>query len=40
MVDEPNREDAISIIRGIKGNYEAHHGVKISDSAVVSAVDL
>lgn len=40
MVDEPDREDAVSILRGIKGNYERHHGVKIADSAVVSAVDL
>lgn len=40
MVDEPQREDAISILRGIKGNYERHHGVKISDAAVVAAVDL
>lgn len=40
MVDEPQRDDAISILRGIKPNYERHHGVKISDAAVVSAVDL
>ncbi len=40
MVDEPDRDDAVSILRGIKGNYERHHGVKIADSAVVSAVDL
>lgn len=40
QVDEPSRDDAISILRGIKGSYEAHHGVKISDAAVVSAVDL
>lgn len=39
-VDEPTVEDAISILRGIKSNYERHHGVKISDAAVVSAVDL
>jgi ATP-dependent Clp protease ATP-binding subunit ClpB len=40
LVDEPQREDAISILRGIKPNYERHHGVKISDAAVVAAVDL
>lgn len=40
MVDEPHRDDAITILRGIKGNYERYHGVKISDDAIVSAVDL
>lgn len=40
IVDEPTREDAMSILRGIKWAYEAHHWVKISDSAVVAAVDL
>ena len=40
MVNEPEKEDAISILRGIKGNYETHHGVKISDAAVIAAVDL
>ncbi len=40
MVDEPTREDAIAILRGIKDRYEAHHGVRISDGAVVAAVDL
>lgn len=40
MVDEPSREDAIAILRGIKDRYEAHHGVRISDGAVVAAVDL
>lgn len=40
MVDEPHRDDAISILRGIKWNYERYHGVKISDAAVVAAVDL
>lgn len=40
MVDEPVRDDAIAILRGIKPNYERHHGVKISDAAVVAAVDL
>jgi ATP-dependent Clp protease ATP-binding subunit ClpB len=40
MVNEPSKEDAISIIRGIKKTYETHHGVKISDAAVVASVDL
>ena len=39
-IDEPNIEDAITILRGIKWNYERHHGVKISDAAVVAAVEL
>jgi ATP-dependent Clp protease ATP-binding subunit ClpB len=40
FVDEPSREDAIAILRGIKGSYEAHHGVRITDAAIVAAVDL
>ena len=40
MVNEPTREDALAILRGIKKAYETHHGVKITDDAVVSAVDL
>jgi len=40
MVNEPEKEDAMAILRGIKNNYETHHGVKISDAAVVAAVDL
>jgi len=40
MVDEPSKEDAIAILRWIKPSYENHHWVKISDSAVISAVDL
>jgi ATP-dependent Clp protease ATP-binding subunit ClpB len=39
-VDEPNNEDAISILRGIKEKYEVHHGVKITDSAIIAAVEL
>jgi ATP-dependent Clp protease ATP-binding subunit ClpA len=39
-VDEPTREDTLAILRGIKANYERHHGITISDSAVVAAVDL
>ncbi|MGB1508408.1 MAG: ATP-dependent Clp protease ATP-binding subunit, partial [Crocinitomicaceae bacterium] len=40
LVDEPNIEDAISILRGIKERYESHHQVLIKDSAVISAVEL
>ena len=40
MVNEPSIEDTISILRGIKERYEVFHGVKITDSALVSAVTL
>ncbi|MEM8565911.1 MAG: ATP-dependent chaperone ClpB [Bacteroidota bacterium] len=40
MIDEPNTQDAISILRGIKDKYELHHGVRIKDDAVISAVEL
>jgi ATP-dependent Clp protease ATP-binding subunit ClpB len=40
MVNEPTVEDTISILRGIKEKYELHHGVKISDSALVAAAQL
>lgn len=40
IVDEPSNEDAISILRGIKEKYELHHGVRIKDDAVISAVEL
>jgi len=40
LVDEPSKEDAISILRGIKDKYEAHHKVRIKDEAVISAVTL
>ncbi|WP_236865177.1 ATP-dependent chaperone ClpB [Candidatus Hydrogenosomobacter endosymbioticus] len=39
-VEEPSVDDAISILRGLKERYELHHGIRISDSAVVSAVKL
>ncbi|MGE0929363.1 ATP-dependent chaperone ClpB [Peijinzhouia sedimentorum] len=39
-VDEPDTQDAISILRGIKDKYELHHGVRIKDDAVISAVEL
>lgn len=40
LVDEPSAEDSISILRGIKDKYELHHGVRIKDDAVISAVEL
>ncbi|MBQ0058369.1 MAG: ATP-dependent chaperone ClpB [Lachnospiraceae bacterium] len=40
MVDEPSVEETISILRGIKERYEVYHGVKITDSALVSAATL
>jgi len=39
-VDEPSVEDTISILRGLKAKYEAHHGVRITDSALVQAAYL
>lgn len=39
-VDEPTIDDTISILRGLKEKYEGHHGVRISDSALVAAVKL
>lgn len=40
MVNEPSVEDTISILRGLKEKYEVHHGVRITDSAIVSAAVL
>jgi len=40
FVSEPNVEDTISILRGLKEKYELHHGVRISDSAIVAAATL
>ena len=40
MVDQPTVEDTISILRGIKEKYEIHHGVRITDSALVAAAQL
>ncbi len=39
-VDEPTRDEAIEILRGIKHKFEEHHGIEITDEAVVEAVDL
>ena len=40
LVGEPGLEDAISILRGLKEKYEVHHGVRITDSAIIAAVEL
>lgn len=40
MIDEPNVEDAISILRGLKDKYETHHHVRIKDEAIIAAVEL
>lgn len=40
LVEEPSELDAISILRGIKEKYEVHHGVRITDDAVIAAVEL
>jgi ATP-dependent Clp protease ATP-binding subunit ClpB len=40
LVEEPNEEDTIAILRGLKERYEIHHGVDITDSAIVAAAKL
>jgi ATP-dependent Clp protease ATP-binding subunit ClpB len=40
LVDEPNVEDTIAILRGLKEKYEIHHGVEITDPAIVAAAQL
>lgn len=40
MVEEPSEEDAVTILRGIKDKYELHHGVRITDAALIAAVKL
>ncbi len=40
MVDEPNVEETVAILRGLKERYEVHHGVRIQDSALVAAASL
>ncbi|MDO7675029.1 MAG: ATP-dependent chaperone ClpB [Reinekea forsetii] len=40
LVDEPNEEDTIAILRGLKERYEVHHGVTITDGAIIAAVKL
>jgi ATP-dependent Clp protease ATP-binding subunit ClpB len=39
-IDEPSQDDAVSILRGLKSRYEVHHGVRITDAAIVAAVQL
>jgi ATP-dependent Clp protease ATP-binding subunit ClpB len=40
LVEEPNVEDTIAILRGLKERYEVHHGVEITDPAIVAAATL
>jgi ATP-dependent Clp protease ATP-binding subunit ClpB len=40
LVAEPNEEDSVSILRGLKDRYEVHHGVRITDGAIIAAVQL
>ncbi len=40
LVDEPSEEDTIAILRGLKERYEVHHGVDITDSAIIAAAKL
>lgn len=40
LIDEPNSDDAVSILRGIKEKYENHHKVQIKDDAIIAAVEL
>ncbi len=40
LVDEPNEEDTIAILRGLKERYEVHHGVDITDAAIIAAARL
>ncbi|HED54401.1 MAG TPA: AAA family ATPase [Phycisphaerales bacterium] len=40
LVDQPSVEETVAILRGLKGRYEAHHGVRIQDSAILAAAQL
>lgn len=40
LVDEPSVEDTIAILRGLKGKYEIHHGIQISDPAIIAATEM
>src|SRR5690606_11113645 len=40
FVDEPSVEDTVSILRGLKEKYEQHHGVRVTDAAIVAAATL
>ena len=40
IVDQPDEQNTVAILRGLKGRYEVHHGVDISDSAIIAAAKL
>ena len=40
LIDEPSKEDTVAILRGLKERYEVHHGVEISDGAIIAAAEL
>ncbi len=40
MIDEPSREEAIAILRGLRERFETHHGIRIEDAALIAAVQL
>src|SRR5690554_7647976 len=40
LVSEPNEEDTIAILRGLKERYEVHHGVEVTDGAIIAAAKL
>ena len=40
LIDEPSKEDTVAILRGLKERYEVHHGVEISDGAIIAAAQL
>ena len=40
LVEEPSLEDSVAILRGLKEKYEMHHGIRISDNAIIAAVNL
>jgi ATP-dependent Clp protease ATP-binding subunit ClpB len=40
QVDEPDQDDTIAILRGLKNSFESHHGVQITDSAIIGAVNM
>ena len=40
VVDEPSRDNALAIVRGLREKYETHHGIRLTDAALIAAVDL
>ena len=40
QVDEPDQDDTIAILLGLKDSFESHHGVQITDSAIIGAVNM